>query len=124
MAPFFIACAVLVGARMTVIPRTTDASFEADVLKAAVPVLVDFGAEWCGPCRRLDPILAELASEWDGKVRVVRLDIDESLDATLRYGVLSVPTLILFRAGRPVERLTGYQPKHRILEQFVPHIDL
>ncbi len=108
---------------MTAIPRTSDATFEADVLKAASPVLVDFGAEWCGPCRRLDPILGELALEWQGRVRVVRLDIDESLQTAMRYGVLSVPTLILFREGRPVERLAGYHPKRRILEHFAVHLN-
>lgn len=109
---------------MAGIPETTDASFQAEVLEAELPVLVDFGAEWCRPCRQLDPIVEELASEWQGKVKVVHLDIDANLETTMRFGVMGVPTLLLFVQGLPVERLNGYNPKRRILEKLNPHLAL
>jgi len=103
---------------MAPIPSTSDSSFDADVLRSDLPVLVDFGAEWCHPCKQLDPIVDELAEEWQGKVRVVKLDIDANLDTTMKYGVMGVPTLILFVAGEAKERVSGYQPKQRILEKL------
>lgn len=109
---------------MTTIPETTDATFQAEVLEAELPVLVDFGAEWCRPCRQLDPIVEELAGEWVGKVKVVRLDIDANIETTVQYGVMGVPTLLLFIAGQPVERLNGFKPKRSILEKFNPHLGL
>jgi thioredoxin 1 len=101
---------------------TSDSAFEADVLLAKVPVLVDFGAAWCHPCKQLDPILEELASEWSSEVKVVRLDVDANPDATVRCGVMGVPTLILFVGGQEVERLRGFQPKSRLLERLGPHL--
>lgn len=109
---------------MIAVARTSDATFDADVLQVSQPVLVDFGAEWCHPCKQLDPIVEDLAATWEGKVKVVRLDIDENVQATMRYGVMGVPTLILFNQGQPVERLSGYQSKRRILEHFGPHLNL
>jgi thioredoxin 1 len=106
------------------IPETTDAGFQAEVLEAEIPVLVDFGAEWCLPCRQLDPIVEELAEEWQGMVKVVHLDIDANLETTMRFGVMGVPTLLLFIQGEPVERLNGYMPKRRILEKLGPHLQL
>ena len=107
---------------MANIPTSTDSSFAADVLQSAEPVLVDFGAEWCHPCRQLDPIVAELAQEWEGRVKVVKLDIDASIQTTMKYGVMGVPTLMLFIRGDAKERITGYQPKKRILEKLAPHL--
>ncbi len=107
---------------MAAIPATTDAAFDADVLHADLPVLVDFGAEWCHPCKQLDPIVDELASEWAGKVRVVRLDIDQNIATTMKYGVMGVPTLILFVGGEVKERLSGYQPKRKILDKLGPFL--
>jgi thioredoxin 1 len=101
---------------------TSDSAFEADVLLARVPVLVDFGAAWCHPCKQLDPILEELASEWSSKVKIVRLDVDANPDATVRCGVMGVPTLILFVDGQEVERLSGFQSKSRLLERLGPHL--
>lgn len=108
---------------MSSIPETNDTRFEAEVLKSDGPVLVDFGAEWCHPCRQLEPIVEELAREWDGQVKVLRLDIDANLDTTMRFGVMGVPTLILFKGGEAVDRLTGFMPKQRILDRFAPHLD-
>ena len=107
---------------MAAIPATTDAAFDADVLHAHLPVMVDFGAEWCHPCKQLDPIVDELASEWAGKVRVVKLDIDQNIATTMKYGVMGVPTLILFVGGEVKERLSGYQPKRKILEKLGPFL--
>lgn len=101
---------------------TNDASFEADVLQSDLPVLVDFGATWCHPCRQLDPIVEELAAEWAGKVRVVKLDIDQNAATTMKYGVMGVPTLILFSGGEARERVAGFQPKRKILEKLGPFL--
>lgn len=99
-----------------------DRSFEAEVLQADLPVLVEFGAEWCQPCRQLEPILLELAGEWSGRLHVVTLDIDASADTTMRFGIMGVPTLLLFVAGRPVEQWNGFQPKRRIVERLATHL--
>jgi thioredoxin 1 len=109
---------------MAVIAAVSDATFEKEVLRADLPVLVDFGAAWCHPCRQLDPIVDELAEEWQGKVKVVRLDIDANMVTAMRYGVMGVPTLMLFIAGQVGERVTGYLPKKRILEKLRPHLGL
>lgn len=100
----------------------TDGTFEAEVLKAGRPVLVEFGAAWCPPCRQLEPILSEIASEWKGKLTVVALDIDSNVDTTMRYGVMGVPALLLFQDGRPVEQWNGFQPKRKIVERLTPHL--
>ena len=107
---------------MTAIPSTSDATFETDVLNADLPVLVDFGAEWCHPCKQLDPIVDELAAEWQGKVRIVKLDIDQNVATTMKYGVMGVPTLMLFVGGEVKERLSGYQPKRKILDKLEPSL--
>jgi len=101
---------------------TSDASFDADVLQSDLPVLVDFGATWCHPCRQLDPIVEELAADWAGKVRVVKLDIDQNVATTMKYGVMGVPTLLLFIGGEAKERLAGFQPKRKILEKLEPFL--
>ncbi len=107
---------------MAKLPEVTDATFEEEVLKAAGPVLVDFGAAWCAPCKQLDPVVEQLAEEWRGKVRVYHLDIDENMQTTMAYGVMGVPTLILFVDGEPRERLTGFQPKRKIVEKLGPYL--
>ena len=93
---------------------TTDASFDADVLQADKPVLVDFWAEWCGPCRMIAPALEELASELGDKVNIVKLDIDENPDAPTKYGVRGIPTMILFKNGQPAATAVGARPKSAI----------
>ena len=107
---------------MADIPRLTEAAFEAEVLKSSLPVMIDFTATWCGPCRMLDPVLSQLAQDWAGKVKIVKLDVDDNNNLTLKYGVMGVPTLILFIAGTPVQRLSGYQPKDRIVSKFSSYI--
>ncbi len=98
-----------------------DGTFQAEVLEQEGAVLVDFGAEWCAPCKQLDPIVEELAQEWEGKVKVRKLDIDDNMDIAMQYSVMSVPTLILFVDGEPKERLRGYQPKQKIVDRLAPH---
>ncbi len=99
-----------------------DASFNQEVLKSVVPVIVEFGAEWCGPCRQMEPVLEQLAAEWDGKVRLAKLDVDESVNTVLQFQVMSVPTLILFVNGEACQRVSGKQPRDRLVEKFSPYI--
>ena len=101
-----------------------DETFEAEVKETDVPVLVDFGAEWCHPCKQLDPIVEQLEQEWQGKVKVVHVDADENVNTTQTYGVMGLPTLILFVDGEPVERLQGFVPKDRIVNKLAPHLAL
>jgi thioredoxin 1 len=98
---------------MTQIPTVTDDAFAAEVLESERPVLVDFTASWCPPCRVMKPVLAELAAERDD-LRVVQLDVDEHQRTAAEYGVLSMPTFILFRDGREVQRLVGARPRRRL----------
>ena len=83
-------------------------------------MLVDFSAPWCMPCRRMEPELVEFARQWNGKLRLVRLNVDDGPEIAAQYGVLSVPTLILFVGGQPRARLSGYQPRQKIAEKFSP----
>jgi len=91
----------------------TDATFAAEVLAADVPVLVEFTAPWCRPCKAIEPILAELGREHEGRLRIARLDVDANLAVPARFGVLSLPTVILFAGGEPAETIYGAQPRRR-----------
>lgn len=99
----------------------TDQSFESDVLKASVPVLVDFWAEWCGPCRALGPKLEEIAGEMKDKVKVVKLNVDENPGVPAKYGVRGIPTMILFKDGKEIDQIVGNHPKENIVALLQKH---
>ena len=89
----------------------TDSNFEAEVIKSDKPVLVDFWAEWCQPCRALAPTIDQLASDFDGKIKVGKVDTDSNLNTAVKYGIQAIPTVIVFKGGQPVKRFTGLQSK-------------
>lgn len=101
----------------------TDQTFEQEVLRSDQPVLVDYWAAWCGPCRMVAPVLEQVAEEKSEKLRIAKLDVDANPITAGRYGVRAIPTMILFKGGREVERLVGYMPKERLLQQIGPHIE-
>jgi len=90
------------------------ANFQQEVLESSAPVLVDFGAEWCGPCQRLAPFIDELARDFAGRAKVVRVDVDTNQDLATRYGVMSVPTLIIFKGGEEFRKWIGFTPKETL----------
>ena len=100
----------------------TSGNFATEVLQSPLPVLVDFWAAWCGPCRAVAPTVEALASEYAGKLKVVKLDVDESGDVAGQFGVQSIPTLILFKGGQPVERLVGNVPKPAIVSKIQQYL--
>ncbi|HEU5299582.1 MAG TPA: thioredoxin [bacterium] len=100
--------------------HVNEKEFDTQVIKSEVPVLVDFWAEWCGPCRMIAPIVEDLAAEYEGRLKVVKVDVDENNQLAYRYGVMSIPTLGLFKGGQLVERLVGYMPKQELKKRIDP----
>jgi thioredoxin 1 len=100
------------------VAKVSDADFEAQVLKSAEPVVVDFWAEWCGPCRMIAPALEEIAGTMGGKVKTVKLNVDENPATAAKYGIMSIPTLMLFKNGELASRQVGAAPKQK-LEQWI-----
>lgn len=100
------------------VAEVTDATFDAEVLGAGLPVLVEFTADWCGPCRQLAPVLGAIAAEEHDRIKIVQLDVDSNPGITSRYAVLSMPTLMVFRAGEPVKSMVGARPKRKLLQEL------
>ena len=98
--------------------NVTNKDFETQVLKSDLPVLVDFWAEWCGPCKMIGPIVEEIAQELEGKLKVVKVNVDEAQDLAGSYNVMSIPTLIIFKGGKTTEQIVGAVPKDQILEKI------
>jgi thioredoxin 1 len=103
--------------------EVNDANFDQDVLKSEQPVLVDFWAAWCGPCRAIAPIVDELAQHFQGKVKIGKMDVDRNSATPMRYKVTGIPTLLVFKGGQVVEQLVGYRPKEAIQQALEKHID-
>ncbi|GAA2438121.1 thioredoxin [Streptomyces glaucus] len=99
------------------VTEVTDADFAAEVIGSGLPVLVEFTADWCPPCRQMAPVLSALAAEEDGRLKVVQLDVDRNPATTNAYRVLSMPTFMVFRDGEPVRSMVGARPKRRLLEE-------
>lgn len=97
-------------------PEVATATFESEVIHSSVPVLVDFSATWCGPCQKMAPLIDELASEYDGKAKIVKVDVDNSQDLATKYGVMSVPTIVLLKGGEIVNKWTGFTPKQTLAD--------
>ena len=101
----------------------SEETFQKEVIDSTEPVLVDVTAVWCGPCRMIDPIVHQLAEEWKGKVKVVKLDADENPNVLMQYGILGIPTLMFFKDGQLAERMTGYLPKDKLVAKLKPHLN-
>lgn len=102
--------------------HVTEKNFEAEVLKSPVPVLVDFWAEWCGPCRMIGPIIDEVANELNGKLKVVKVNVDEASELAAQHNVMSIPTLLVFKQGAVAAQMVGAMPKDRLLAKLKPVI--
>jgi thioredoxin 1 len=102
----------------------TDQNFQAEVLNADTAVLVDFWAVWCGPCKMIAPVVEEIAKEYNGKLKVGKLDVDNNPEVSMRFGIRSIPTLMVFKGGRVVEQIIGAVPKRNLLEKVLPHVSV
>ena len=107
---------------MTAPITVTDATFADEVLKSDIPVLVDFWADWCGPCRMIAPILEQIAEEQDGKIRIAKMDYDANPETPNKYGVMGLPTLLLLKNGEVVEQIVGAKPKRALMKVLEPHL--
>lgn len=103
--------------------EVTDATFQEEVLESPTPVLVDFWAEWCGPCRMVAPVVEQIAIEQKDKLRVAKLNVDENPRTPMEYRIRGIPTLIVFKGGQPVERIVGALPKPMLMQRLEPHLN-
>ena len=101
----------------------TDTNFEEVVVNSETPVLVDFWAEWCGPCKMIAPVLDEIAGEMADKLTIGKLDVDANQSTAMAFGVMSIPTMMLFKKGQPVATIVGFQPKAQLLGKISPHLN-
>jgi thioredoxin 1 len=102
--------------------QVTDANFEESVVRSSTPVVLDFWAPWCGPCRMMEPVLEEAAAEWSGKIQVGKVNVDENPATAQKYDILSIPTLLVFKDGEVVKKLVGAMPKKRLSEELAPWV--
>ncbi len=102
--------------------EVTDSSFENEVIKSETPVLVDFWAEWCGPCKMIAPVVEEIAREYEGKIKVAKLDVDSNPQSAGKFGVRSIPTLLVFKDGQVVDQIIGAVPKRHLIEKVEKHV--
>lgn len=100
----------------------TDGNFDREVLQSGTPVLVDFWAVWCGPCKMIAPVVEEIAKEYDGRLKVGKVDVDSNPEVSMKFGIRSIPTLMVFKGGKVVEQIIGAVPKRNLLDRVVPHI--
>lgn len=100
-----------------------DANFQVEVINSEKPVLVDFWAIWCGPCKMIAPVVEELAKEYDGKLKVTKMDVDANPQTAMKFGIRSIPTLMVFKGGKVVEQIIGAVPKRHLVEKVSPHLN-
>jgi thioredoxin 1 len=102
--------------------EVTDANFETEVIKSDKPVLIDFWAVWCGPCKMIAPTVEEIAKEFEGKIKVCKLDVDSNPQTAMKYGIRSIPTLLIVKGGQVVEQMVGAVPKRQMVEKVTLHL--
>jgi thioredoxin 1 len=114
---------ITLEATMAEMIKVDEGTFQNEVMDASEPVLVDFSAVWCQPCKMLDPVVKQLAGEWEGRVKVVKIDADENPNLVMKFGVMGIPTLLFLKGGEVKERVTGFMSKEKLVAKFSPHFN-